>query len=69
MAKRGKKSQITKLLYALLIGFGVISFWRGLWTLMDLYLFPNSLVISSWVSLFIGLAILYFTKHVIAELT
>ncbi|XP_030746649.1 uncharacterized protein LOC115875359 isoform X3 [Sitophilus oryzae] len=28
--------------------------WRGLWLLVDLYLFPEDLLLSSWASLFLG---------------
>ncbi|HEA46640.1 MAG TPA: hypothetical protein ENH99_02560 [Candidatus Pacearchaeota archaeon] len=53
---------------AVVIGFAVISFWRGIWGLMDLYLFPNNYELSLWVSVLMGVVILYFTKHLIDEL-
>jgi uncharacterized membrane protein len=56
-------------LFALLIGFAVISFWRGVWGLMDVYLFPGNYSLSLWVSVILGVLILviagYFTKELV----
>ncbi len=54
--------------YTILIAFAIVSFWRGVWGLMDIYLFPNNPVLSLSVSVLIGLVILYSTKHIIGEL-
>jgi len=63
------KSVFEKILYAILIAFAVVSFWRGVWGLMDIYLFPSNPTLSLFSSLFIGLVILAFTHHLIKELT
>ncbi len=55
-------------LFTLLIGFSVVAFWRGAWGIMDTYLFPNNYELSSWISIFIGLIILYFTHYWTKEL-
>lgn len=55
-------------LFAIIIAFAVISFWRGIWGLMDVYLVPNNYVISSWISMFLGLGILVITHYVTKEL-
>jgi len=57
-----------KILFTLLIGLSVVSFWRGAWGIMDTYLFPRSYEISSWASISIGLIILYFTDYWTKEL-
>ncbi|MBW3018946.1 hypothetical protein KY329_02055 [Candidatus Woesearchaeota archaeon] len=57
-----------KIMFAILIAFAVVSFWRGVWGLMDEYLFPNHYQLSLWCSLFIGLGILFLTEHAIKEL-
>ncbi|MCL5113915.1 MAG: hypothetical protein M1372_01970 [Patescibacteria group bacterium] len=57
-----------KLLMAMGIGVSVVSFWRGTWGLMDLYLFPNNLTISYLASLIVGVIILYVTHYIIQEL-
>ncbi len=38
------------LFFVILIAFAVISFWRGIWGLMDEYLFPASYQMSLWAS-------------------
>ena len=66
--KKNRERTLKKISYTILIAFAIVSFWRGIWGLMDLYLFPNSHTLSLLVSVFIGLVILYFTKHIIGEL-
>jgi Flp pilus assembly pilin Flp len=62
-----KLKAIEQALFALLIAIAVISVWRGVKGLMDIYLFPNNYVLSSWISLAFGLLILaishYWTKE------
>jgi hypothetical protein len=57
-----------KLLFAIIIAFAVISFWRGVWGLMDEYLFPNNYTLSLVSSLILGLAILIITNYATKEL-
>lgn len=71
MIKRGKyRSQAKKISYAVIIAFAIIAFWRGVWGLLDEYLFPapGNEALSYSVSIIIGLSILYFTKHIFDEL-
>jgi len=65
MKKESEKENLKKIFYILLIAFAIISFWRGIWQLSDLYLFPNNYVLSNLASLFVGIIILYFTKHLV----
>jgi hypothetical protein len=67
MKKRASKTK--KILFSIIIAFAVVSFWRGVWGLMDVYLFPNNHILSLWISLFIGLGILIATGYAIKELT
>ena len=62
------KLKNSHLFLALLIGTAVISVWRGIWNLLDLYLYPNDLVLSSILSIAIGLIILIFTHQTTKEL-
>jgi hypothetical protein len=55
--------------FALMIVIGVVAVWRGLWGLMDLYLFPGEPTMSFCVSILIGLAILSATHYTVKELT
>ena len=63
-----KKRNLKTISYTILIAFAIISFWRGIWGLMDLYLFPDNHTLSLWISVLIGLIVLYITKHIIGEL-
>jgi len=58
-----------QILFALLIGFAVVSFWRGIWGLLDLYLLPNNQPVSLWISIIIGVVILTATHYAVKELT
>lgn len=68
MVKKQKKRTFRKIIIAIFIGFAVISFWRGIWGLMDLYLYPKNQAVSFTISILIGIIILYLTKHLIKEL-
>ncbi len=50
------------------IGLAVVSFWRGAWGLMDLYLFPHDQTLSFTFSLIIGLGALYVSHYIVQEL-
>lgn len=54
--------------FAIVIAIAVVCFWRGIWGLLDVYLFPDNYVLSLWISLGIGLAILAITHYVVKEL-
>ncbi len=56
-------------LFAIIIAFAVISFWRGVWGLQDYYLFPENVALSLWTSVLIGLGILVATGYAVRELT
>ena len=57
-----------QVLFAIVIGSAVISFWRGLWGLMDLYLFPQDYTLSLCASVVIGIVILVVTNYATKEL-
>ena len=63
-----KNSKTKNILLAILIGSAVISFWRGLWGLMDIYLFPKNPALSFSISVIIGLIILIITHYTTKEL-
>lgn len=71
MFRRIKKLKPFKqALFTLMIGFAVVSFWRGAWGLMDIYIYiyPNNYELSSWISIVIGLFILAITHYWTKEL-
>jgi len=66
--ERGEKNHIKRVFYTIIIAFAIISFWRGCWHLMDTYLFPNNPLLSSLISIFLGVLILSSTKNLIKHL-
>lgn len=65
ISKMKSKHQI---IFAIMIAFAVISFWRGIWGLMDEYLFPYNYRLSLWTSLILGVLILIATHYTAKEL-
>ena len=57
-----------KITFAIVIAASVISVWRGLWGLLDIYLFPQNVELSYWISLVAGLFVLYITHYIVKEL-
>ncbi len=55
-------------IFSLLIGCAVVTFWKGVWGLLEVYLHMGSQEINSWVALFIGLFILAITHYWTKEL-
>lgn len=52
----------------IIVAFAIILFWRGLWGLMDVFLFPENQMLSYILSIFIGMAILYETETLTGKL-
>jgi hypothetical protein len=52
----------------IIIVTAVVFVWRGLWNLMDIYVFPENPAISNIVSILIGLLLLYLPDDDIKEL-
>ena len=52
----------------IIIAFAIILFWRGIWGLMDLYLFPKNNMLSYIISIIIGIIILYETETLTGKL-
>ena len=50
-------------MYSLIIAIGIVGIWRGIWLLLDLYLFKQNETISAIVSLTLGILILAITHH------
>jgi len=63
-----ENNHLKKFFYTILIAFAIISFWRGCWHLMDLYLFPSNPLVSSLISIALGILILSSTKNLIKHL-
>jgi len=65
---KGRESHFERTIYTIIIAFAIVCFWRGIWGLMDEYLFPNNFVLSHSISIFIGILILLLTKNLIKHL-
>jgi len=63
-----KMKLVHQSMFAVVIAFAVIAFWRGIWGLMDLYLIPNNPSLSYLLSIIIGLVILIGTHYTVKEL-
>ncbi|OGK16324.1 hypothetical protein A2774_05270 [Candidatus Roizmanbacteria bacterium RIFCSPHIGHO2_01_FULL_39_12c] len=48
-------------LASLIVGIGLVSLWRGIWGLMDLYIIPENYLLSYVFSTVFGIVILYLT--------
>ncbi|MGR8951756.1 MAG: hypothetical protein ACU83V_05025 [Gammaproteobacteria bacterium] len=55
-------------LNAVVIVFAIIMLWRGVWGLLDTYLFPGSPVLSYLVGIGLGAVILYLDNFSIENL-
>ena len=51
-----------------MLAVAIVSVWRGVWGLMDLYVFPENESVSFLVSIIIGILILSFHDHKLDEL-
>lgn len=50
------------LFLTLMLAIAAVAFWRGVWGVLDVYLFPENYLLSSLISLAIGIIILYIIK-------
>ena len=53
---------------SIIIGFGLVLFWRSIWGLLDKYLFPDNEILSYFLCLIVGIAVLYFNDSKLKEL-
>ena len=64
MFSRFKKLKLHhQTIFGLFIALAAIIFSRGVRGLLDMYLYPNNLVLSMWLSVIIGLVILTATHY------
>ena len=53
-----KKANFTDVLIVIIASLAIVSFWRGIWGLMDIYIYPTNPTISLVSSVIMGIAIL-----------
>ena len=63
-----RANRIREVFHTITVAFAIILFWRGVWGLMDIYLFPENYLLSSIASILIGIIILYSTKKLTEHL-
>lgn len=49
----------------LLLGAAVIAFWRGIWGLLDVFLFPGNSIVSYAVSMVAGAGVIWAAHYII----
>lgn len=57
-----------KVLHILLVALAVVMFWRGVWGILDTYLFPGNELASYLSSIIVAFLILYFDDFHLKEL-
>jgi len=62
MKKSVLKNHIKDVIHTIVIALAIVLFWRGVWGLADLYLFPENKLLSYSISIIIGILILYEAK-------
>ena len=56
-----------KIAEAMAVWVGIILFWRGIWVVADVWLYPEDLLISGIISLFAGVLILLLTRNFVKQ--
>lgn len=54
-----EKTSIIDVFVIIITSLAIVGFWRGVWGLMDLYLFPKNPLLSLFISMILGLIILF----------
>lgn len=68
MSKKSGSALRTNILFFFEVS-GVVAIWRGLWLLMDIYLFPSHPEISAIVGIVVGVVTLLFDDRLISEVS
>lgn len=58
-----KKADFFDVLIVLVASLAIVGFWRGMWNLMDKFLFPGNFILSQVVSIVVGIIILFFLSR------
>jgi hypothetical protein len=53
---------------ALIVVFGIIMVWRGVWALLDIHLFPNHPTFSALISIGLGALVLHLDDFSLKDL-
>ncbi|MBC8435291.1 hypothetical protein H8D91_02195 [archaeon] len=58
-----KKTNLRDVLIILIASLAIVGFWRGVWGLLDYFLFPNNFLLSQIISIFLGIFILLWLSR------
>ena len=53
-----EKTNFTDVWFIVIASLAIVGFWRGVWGLMDIYLFPKNNILSLITSIIFGMIIL-----------
>lgn len=54
--------------YSIIMGTAIVFYWRGVWSLMDMYFFPDQPLLSYGLSAGIGIFLLFINDFRLREL-
>jgi len=66
MFKKIKKH--TPNVHSIIVGTSIILFWRGIWGIMDLYVFPGNKLLSYLIPGVLGLLLLFLNDFKLKEI-
>lgn len=52
--EKGHLDRWKQMIEAFIVAAGIILFWRGVWHLADVFVFPDDYTLSAWASLIVG---------------
>jgi hypothetical protein len=59
-----KKANITDFFIIIISSLAIVGFWRGMWNLIDRFVFPHNFVLSQLVTIFSGIIILFILSRI-----
>jgi len=68
MKHRKKFSRYEKFIRIIIVASAIVLFWRGVWGIADVLLFPDNYLASSFISLIAGITILALTHESFKDL-
>jgi uncharacterized membrane protein len=63
-----KLKELHPTINAIIVVFGIIMVWRGVWALLDLHLFPNHPTFSALLSIVLGALVLHLDNFSLKDL-
>lgn len=64
MEEMFRRTRAKDVILILIASVAIVGFWRGVWNLMDKYLFPESFLVSQIISIVIGTLLLLLLSRI-----